>query len=187
MKLWELLLLALALSADAFTVSAAVGLTRRGLRHAFRIIFHFGLFQGLMALLGTLAGIVLLGWIEAWDHWFVLILLGFVGGRMILSAFQEDDSAALASHDLTRGATMVGLSIAVSIDALAAGISLPASGVHIVRAVLIIAATTSLMAFIAWRLAGKIHRGARQAALVLGGIVLIMIGVRTVLDHLSSF
>jgi putative Mn2+ efflux pump MntP len=181
----EIGLLALALSADAFSVSAAVGLTHRGRRRAFRIVWHFGLFQGLFALAGALMGTILIARIRAWDHWIVLLLLGIIGGRMIYNSLKGNDPEEYVPQDLTRGMVMIGLSVAVSIDAFAAGISLPASNAPIYLSCLVITLATLCMSTAAWFLAGYIQPNARRGAEFIAGLILIGIGIRTVLDHLS--
>ena len=120
MSVLEIVLLSLALAADAFSVGAALGLRYHRPREVFRVAFHFGLFQALLALVGALVGGALLGAIAGVDHWVAFGLLAALGGRMIWSGWRGGESEA-PSVDLTRGWSLVGLSLAVSIDALAAG------------------------------------------------------------------
>ena len=181
METVQLVLLAIALSADAFSVSAVVGLHCRGLRRAFRITFHFGLFQSLFTLMGAMAGTLILPLIAQWDHWLVFVLLVFIGGRMALEGLRGKDQSEKVPPDLTRGMTMIGLSVAVSIDGL------PALSVQLIPAVAVIGIITTLISILAWNIAGSISTRFRSTAEVIGGVVLIAIGVRTVLQHLQIF
>ncbi len=122
MSLYEILLLSLALAADAFAVGICVGVNHHRPRQIFRLSFHFGLFQALMALAGMLGGRLLLELIQVWDHWLAFGLLAFIGGRMLLGDGSGETKAA--KRDPTRGGSLVGLSLAVSMDALAAGVGI---------------------------------------------------------------
>lgn len=184
MSAFEIVVLALALAADAFTVGAALGLRYRSARQTFRLAFHFGLFQALMPLLGALVGTLLLRWVEPWDHWVAFLLLTALGVRMISAGLggAEDEAEA---RDLTRGFSLIGFSLAVSIDALAAGLALPAAEVPILPAVVLIGVVTGLATLVAIRLAGSIARRVGSRAEVVAGVVLILIGARIVLSHLG--
>ena len=100
--------------------AAGLVLERVGFRHLFRLAFHFGLFQFLMPVLGWLAGRTVVQYVEAWDHWLAFGLLSFVGGKAIWEAFHQKEQSA-HHDDPTRGLTLVMLSVATSIDALAVG------------------------------------------------------------------
>jgi putative Mn2+ efflux pump MntP len=180
----EVFLLALALSADAFSVGAALGLRYRSARQTFRIAFHFGLFQALMPLVGALVGTFLLHFVESWDHWIAFLLLAVLGLRMIRDGLGEAKREE-ENRDLTRGWSLVGLSVAVSIDALAAGLALPAAEVPIVPAVALIGVVTGLATLVAIRLSGSIARRIGSRAEILAGVVLVLIGVRIVASHLG--
>ena len=183
MPFLEILILALALSADAFSVGAAVGLRHPGARQVFRLSFHFGLFQSLMSLAGALAGLLFVRYVESCDHWIVFALLTLIGLRMIyLSVKSEPDR--LADADLTRGWALIGLSLAVSIDALGAGVSLPAAGAHIPTAVIVIGVISALATLCAMRLADKVRAWLGRRCEVAAGIVLILLGAWTLIDHL---
>src|SRR5512145_3318729 len=130
---WLTLLgIALALAMDAFAVALGAGLTLERLtgRHLFRLGFHFGLFQAMMPVVGWLAGLTVQHWIAAYDHWVAFGLLAFVGGKMLYEALRSEDEEKEAG-DPTRGLTLVILSVATSIDALAVGLSLAMLGVNI--------------------------------------------------------
>ena len=169
--IWNILLLSIALAADAFSVGAAVGLHHRQLRQIFRLSFHFGLFQGLLPLTSGLAGRELLRYISSWDHWVAFGTLLFIGIRMIYGALAPDNNEKQV--DLTRGIYLVTLSLAVSIDALAAGIGIAAMNIPIIPAVSLIAAVTMLATIIAMRLSGKIQKRWGSRVEILGGLMLI--------------
>lgn len=184
MSFLEIFVLALALAADAFSVGAAAGLRHRQGRQVFRLAFHFGLFQALMPLVGALAGTVLLRWVEAWDHWLVFAILAVLGGRMILGGLQ---SAQEQRHpeDLTRGVRLIGLSVAVSIDALAAGIGLAAAQAPIALSVTIIGLVAAAATAIAMRAASHLPKSTGPVSEVAAGVVLVLLGTKTVLEHLG--
>lgn len=182
----EILILAMALAADAFSVGAAVGLRHPAARQVFRLSFHFGLFQSLMSLAGALAGAFLLRYVEGCDHWIVMALLVLIGGRMIYVAW-KGDSEKYADTDLTRGFSLIGLSLAVSIDALGAGVSLPASNANIPLAVTVIGIVAALATSLAMRLADKVRDWMGRRCEMIAGIVLILLGIWTPIDHLRMF
>ncbi len=180
----EILLLALALSADAFSVGAVLGLRYSSPRQVFRLAFHFGLFQALLPLAGVLLGTLLVRWVAAADHWIAFGLLAALGIRMIRTGVTNQDAAAAQAVDLTRGWSLVGFSLAVSIDALAAGITFPTWHVAVAPAVatfgIVTAAATAVAmtaaSSIAGRLGGRVEIG--------GGCVLIALGLKILSDHL---
>jgi len=184
MDFFQILLVALALAADAFSVGAVLALRYRRARQVFRVAFHFGLFQALFPLVGAILGGALLVHVERFDHWVAFGLLALVGGRMIWSGLHQA-SERTTSVDLTRGWSLVGLSVAVSIDALAVGITLPATGTPVGLAVTsfgVVAgfATLVAMCFVApfaRRLGGRIE--------VAAGLVLVALGLKILQDHMG--
>ena len=116
---------AFALAMDAFAVSVASGITLKNItfRQTFRLSWHFGVFQALMPIIGWSAGISIRSYIEHFDHWIAFGLLLFVGGNMIREAFHNEEDKK-QKKDPTKGTTLVILSVATSIDALAVGLSL---------------------------------------------------------------
>jgi putative Mn2+ efflux pump MntP len=180
----QVLALAFALSADAFSVGAALGLRYRTARQTFRLAFHFGLFQALMPLLGALLGGALMRFAESFDHWIAFALLACLGARMIWAGLKgrADEADAV---DRTRGWQLVFFSVAVSIDALAAGLALPAARVPVLWAVTVFGVVTAIATFVAIRLAGPIAGRIGHRAEVIAGVVLIAIGAKILLDHLG--
>jgi len=181
-----LLGLALALAMDAFAVALGTGtvLARLTGRHLFRLGFHFGLFQALMPVIGWLAGQTVVQWVSSWDHWLAFSLLALVGGRMIYEACSDEEKTD--GRDPTKGLSLVLLSIATSIDALAVGFSLSIIGVSIWMPALVIGLVAGVLTVIGMLMGGRI--GARWGSRVeiLGGLVLIAIGTRILIEHLAS-
>jgi putative Mn2+ efflux pump MntP len=183
--LFDLLVLACALSADAFSVGAALGLRYRSARQTFRLAFHFGLFQALLPLIGALLGSVMLRFVEEADHWVAFGLLTFLGLRMLRGGLAGGDAERVRDVDLTRGWNLVGFSLAVSIDALAAGISLPAAGAPIALAVALFGIVTGLATLVAIRLAGSIAARLGSRIEMVAGVVLIALGLKILNEHIA--
>jgi putative Mn2+ efflux pump MntP len=184
MNLFEVFLIALSMAMDAFAVCLSAGAQERtsGPRPTFRLAFHFGLFQFLMPVLGWFAGASIERYITAYDHWIAFGLLAFVGGRMIISGFNPQ--ADSQKNDPSRGWTLVLLSIAVSIDALAIGLSLGIVGVTIWTPAVIIGVVTGLVSWLGLRMGNKLGEKFGKRMEIAGGIILVLIGVRILLAHL---
>ena len=176
--------IAIALAMDAFAVALGTGLILPKLtgRHLFRFGFHFGLFQALMPVLGWLAGISLREQIEAFDHWLAFGLLTLVGGKMLWEAWQGDDESPRDS-DPTRGLSLVTLSIATSIDALAVGLSLAILGVTIWTPALVIGLIAGVLTVCGMLLGSRLGRAWGTGVEIFGGLVLIAIGVKILIEH----
>ena len=184
MDLIVLLGIALGLAMDAFSVAIGVSVALGGTdgRQTFRLAWHFGLFQALMPVIGWYAGSSMRPWIESWDHWLAFFLLLVVGGRMILESLRSADGGN-APNDPTRGWSLVVLSVATSIDALAVGLTFAALGVGVWIPAAIIGVTAGVMTLIG-TFGGRalgLRFGKRMA--VVGGVVLIAIGTWIVIEH----
>ncbi len=179
-----LLGLAVALAMDAFAVALATALTLPNLtgRHLFRFGWHFGLFQALMPVLGWLAGLAVQQWIAAFDHWVAFGLLGFIGARMVWGATHP--VAADGPADPTRGWSLIMLSVATSIDALAVGLTLAMLEVAIWRPALVIGLVAGVLTVAGMLLGRRLSRRWGPGAELAGGIVLIGIGARILWQHL---
>lgn len=181
-----LLGLALALAMDAFAVALGTGTILHQMtgRHLFRLGFHFGLFQALMPIIGWLAGQTIAGHVEAWDHWIAFALLAIIGGRMIYEAVTDEEKPD--DRDPTRGLSLVMLSVATSIDALAVGFSLSMIGVSIWFPALVIGLVAGALTLVGMMI-GK-RSGDRWGAKVeiLGGCILIGIGLKILFEHLLA-
>jgi putative Mn2+ efflux pump MntP len=185
MSFTTIFLIALSMAMDAFAVSLCSGLKiGPGPRPAFRIAFHFGLFQALMPVIGWLFGNTIEPFVKDFDHWVAFGLLAFVGMRMICSGLGKDEEE---SHkDPSRGWTMVILSIAVSIDALAVGLSLGLLGVNIWTPALVIGLVTGALSLIGLRVGNGFGKRFGKPVEILSGLVLIGIGVRIVISHVGG-
>jgi putative Mn2+ efflux pump MntP len=186
MNFIEIFLIALSMAMDAFAVCLGAGTQERtsGPRPTFRLAFHFGLFQFLMPVLGWFAGATIVRYIASYDHWIAFGLLVFVGGRMIRSGFNPDGVAQ--KNDPSRGWTLVLLSIAVSIDALAVGLSLGIIGVTIWIPAVVIGIVTSLVSWLGLWIGNKLGEKFGKRMEIAGGIILILIGIRILLAHLLA-
>jgi putative Mn2+ efflux pump MntP len=182
MDLLTLVLIAIALGIDAFAVSLSAGayLIRADARQTFRLSFHFGLFQFFMPVLGWLAGFRLAHVIQAVDHWVAFGLLGLIGGKMVWESFQGGEKL---KKDVTRGWSLVALSVATSIDALAVGFSLSMLGTTIIFPAVLIGIVAGLMSLVGVRLGERVSGMLGRRVEFVGGVVLISIGIRIVLEH----
>ncbi len=186
MDLTTILLVALGLSLDAVAVSLASSCyaPRVDWRQALSLSLLFGVFQALMPLAGWLAGLGFKSLIADVDHWVAFILLAFIGGRMIVESRRDGERRKQpACLGLM---TMLGLALATSIDALAVGLSLSALRVGIALPALIIGLVTFLLSLLA-AIAGR-RFSARLAgrAELLGGLILVAIGLKILLEHLQA-
>ena len=178
--------LAVGLGMDAFAVAIVVGSSgeRLSLRRVFRLSFHFGLFQFLMPIIGWALGLSVASYIEAVDHWLALALLTYVGVKMIRES-RSDDSAPDSGGDPTRGWTLVALSVATSIDALAVGLSMAFLQVSVLGPSVIIGLVAAAMTATGMSLGCRLGRKFGRRMEFIGGLLLIGIGVRIVLEHLG--
>jgi putative Mn2+ efflux pump MntP len=185
----EILLIALALAMDAFTVALAVGLhlsngNSIGPRRYFRLSFHFGLFQFLMPILGWVAGMTVRGYIETVDHWIAMGLLTYIGVKMIRDSGK---SREYTRPDPTRGVSLIVLSIATSIDALASGLSMAILGVSIIYPSVVIGIVAAFFTLIGMRLGRRLGLRWRSKIAILGGLILIGIGLKILAEHLLGW
>jgi putative Mn2+ efflux pump MntP len=185
MGLTALFGLALALALDAFAVAVGAGLTLQPLtrRHVFRLSFHFGLFQALMPVLGWSLGAAAQHRLSAYDHWIAFALLSAIGGKMIWEA-SRDGTARGSPRDPTRGLSLVTLSVATSIDALAVGLTLGMLGSGILLPAVVIGLVCATLTAIGMVLGWRIGRTWNRRVEVLGGVTLVLIGLKVLLEHL---
>lgn len=197
MSLISILLTSIALSMDAFAVSITKGMTIKNIttKLAFKIAFFFGLFQGGMPLIGWTLGISFEGYIKAFDHWIALILLSFLGIKMIYESIKgedEDEVALDIAQDNTQNnfndndiktKDLIVLSVATSIDALAVGVSFAFLNIDIVPVVSAIAIITFIVCFIGILIGKQIGPILKNYAEIIGGIILICIGINIFNEH----
>jgi manganese efflux pump family protein len=177
---------ALALGADAFAVATVVAASLPAFtaRHTFRLAWHFGLFQSMMTTIGWFGGEGLSRLMSGINYWIAFGLLLALGLNMVRQAGHPEERAK--DFDPTRGWSLVGLSVATSIDALAVGISLGLLGTSIERPALVIGGVALAMTFVGTRIGMKTGVYLGQWAERIGGIVLIAIGVKILADYLTG-
>jgi len=182
----EVLLIAVGMAMDAFAVSLGIGAMPygRGPRPAFRLSFHFGLFQAVMPVLGWLAGSTVANLISSVDHWVALGLLAFVGLRMIRSGLNPSDEPL--PYDPSRGGSLVMLSVATSIDAFAIGLTLAMLRVSIWFPAAVIGVVTVVLSLVGVLLGRRLGKLFGKRMEIVGGLILIGIGLRVVITHLSG-
>ena len=188
MGLGELLLLAVGVSMDAFAVSICKGLAMKkaGLKEGLTCGIWFGGFQALMPLIGFFLGTLFAEAIEAVDHWVAFVLLGIIGFNMLKEAFSKDCDCC-EEHDADLSVkTMFVMAVATSIDALAVGISLAMAGnVNIILAVLLIGAFTCGMSAMGVKIGNVFGSRFEKKAQMAGGAILILLGLKILLEHLG--
>lgn len=183
MSFSSIFLISLSMAMDAFAVSLGSGVKiEPGPRSIFRIAFHFGLFQALLPIVGWQFGNTIEPYVKDFDHWVAFGLLAVVGVRMLRSGLSNDEEVIL--KDPSRGWTMVMLSVAVSIDALAVGLSLAFMKVSIWKPALLIGLVTGALSLIGLRMGSAVGERFGKSVEVLGGLVLIGIGARIVIAHI---
>jgi putative Mn2+ efflux pump MntP len=174
---------------DAFAVAIATGIvlgTVSG-RQTFRLAFHFGLFQFLMPVIGYLAGMSVEGYIKGYDHWLAFGLLAYIGGKLVHDGGWGGGEEGNGGKDPTKGISLVVLSVATSIDALAVGISLGVlRGGAIVYPGIVIGLVACTFT------AAGLHLGKRLGSVfgrrmeIVGGLILVAIGLKILFDHLRG-
>ena len=184
----ELLLIGVGLSMDAFAVAVCQGLCmpRLNLRFALVIALFFGGFQALMPFAGWLLGAQFAGYIQQIDHWLAFVLLAVIGGKMLWEAFTEDEDEGDGkdAEKIDLGEYLI-LAIATSIDALAVGISFAALSVYIVPAVSLIGVTTFIFSVAGIAIGHTFGARYEKPATIVGGVVLVLIGLKILLEHLG--
>jgi len=180
-----LLVTSVGLSMDAFAMALCSGMSIDKYlgRKAFKVAFFFGLFQGMMPLIGYLAGLSVESYIKDYDHFIAFGLLVFIGGRMILEAF-KDDGASCCEEMLSTGRLTI-TAIATSIDALAVGISMAAIGADIWVCAPVIAAVTFVICFVGVCMGKSLGSKLGKHASIIGGVTLCLIGVKILLEHIG--
>lgn len=183
----ELFFIGVGLSADAFSVSVCKGLNMRKLNmvHAYIIALFFGGFQAIMPLIGYLLGTSFSKYIEAFDHWIAFALLAFIGGKMVIEAVKEKDGDEEEKTDVLKMGELTVLAVATSIDALAVGITFAFLKVNILFSILIIGVTTFALSLGGVLLGNRFGAKYKNKAEIAGGVILILIGLKILLEHLG--
>lgn len=186
----SIFLIGVALSMDAFAVSVCKGLASKTIdwNRAFVVALSFGVFQAVMPLIGWLLGESVQWLIEPVDHWIACALLAGIGAKMIWDAFhdEDDDDAGAESADAKSFLVeLLLLSIATSIDAFVVGISFSMAQIPIVEAMVIIGITTFVLCLVGYGVGNRFGARFEKPATIAGGIVLILLGIKIVLEHLG--
>jgi len=183
MNFLEIAGLSCALAMDAFAVAVSNGITikENHLLHAFRIAFFFGLFQAVMPVLGWFLGQTFSAYVSRFDHWIAFGLLAFVGGRMIR---ESRDMNKQECRNCSHFPTLLLMSLATSIDALAVGFSFAFLGIGILFPVLCIGVITFILSLVGFRLGFRLMHLAEDKMEMIGGLVLIAIGLKILAEHL---
>ena len=185
MGLIELFLIAVGLSMDAFAVSVCKGLAmpKCTFKKAAIVGLWFGGFQALMPAIGYVLGAQFQEAIASIDHWIAFVLLALIGGNMIHEALDNDEEEADASLNVK---TMFLLAVATSIDALAIGITFAFLKVNIIPAVCFIGIVTFIISFAGVKIGNVFGARYKNKAEIVGGIILILLGLKILLEHLGS-
>lgn len=187
MGITELLMIGVGLSMDAFAASVCKGLNMRSRLnyvHAAIIALLFGGFQALMPLAGYILGMNFRQYIVKYDHWTAFALLTFIGGKMIYEALKGGDEESCCSGRLDIKELFI-LAVATSIDALAVGITFAFLQVNICMSAAVIGATTFVLSFAGVILGNKFGSRYKNKAELAGGVILIIMGVKILLEHLG--
>ncbi len=184
MGILELFLLAVGLSMDAFAVAVCKGLALKQVKPAQMALvgLWFGGFQALMPVVGYFVGVQFKDAITAIDHWIAFVLLAIIGGNMIREAFSREEEEADASLSFKK---MLPLAVATSIDALAVGVSFAFLDVQIGIAASFIGVVTFLLSAAGVKVGSLFGAKYKQRAELVGGVILVLLGVKILLEHLG--
>lgn len=182
MSLFEILVIAIGVSMDAFAVAICKGLSVSKLRpsHALKTGLWFGGFQALMPLIGYFAGVRFADVVSSVDHWIAFILLGFIGANMIKESFSREEEIHDSDFSFK---TMLAMAVATSIDALAVGVSFAFLRVRIWMAVLIIGLMTALFSIAGVRIGNVFGSRYKSLAELVGGVILLLMGIKILIEH----
>ena len=184
----ELVLIGVGLSMDAFAVALCKGLSMRRVNyaHAAVIALFFGVFQAVMPLIGWVLGTQFARYITSVDHWIAFVLLGYIGGKMIWDALHEaPETAPCAGEGRLDLKELLMLAVATSIDALAVGITFAFLQVSILPAVATIGLITFALSFAGVVVGNRFGTRFQKKAEIAGGVVLVLIGLKILLEHLG--
>lgn len=182
MSIWEIFVIGIGLSMDAFAVSVCKGLSVKKIqpKHCLLAGVYFGGFQALMPLVGWVLGRQFESLIKSVDHWIAFVLLALIGANMVREAFSPDEG----QNDSFTPRTMLPLAVATSIDALAVGVTFAFLEVQILPAVLMIGVTTFALSAAGIKTGGVFGNRFQSKAELAGGIVLILMGIKILIEHL---
>ena len=184
MNFIEIFLIGISLAVDAFAVSICKGLSMKKyeVKKGLIIGIYFGIFQGIMPIIGYLLGTTFENLITSIDHWIAFVLLLTIGANMIREALSSDEET---NNDKVDIKTMIPLAVATSIDALAIGITFAFFKVNILTATIIITITTFILSIIGTKIGNKFGIKYKNKAEFIGGLILILMGIKILLEHLK--
>lgn len=185
MGIFDLIVIAIGLSMDAFAVSICKGLSVKRVqpKHLLTAGAYFGGFQALMPLIGYMLGRQFESMITSIDHWIAFVLLAIIGGNMVREALGDDDEKQNDSFSFT---TMLPLAIATSIDALAIGVTFAFLRVDIIPAVLLIGVITFGFSAVGIKIGNVFGTKYKSKAELAGGVILILLGIKILIEHLTA-
>lgn len=185
MSILSIILTAIGLAMDAFAVSLSIGMSvSKGekIKTAIKAGAYFGLFQGIMPLIGWLLGIKFTKYIQSFDHWVAFILLGIIGLKMIIDGIKNDDDDDITEYSNKK---FIILAVATSIDALAVGVTFAFLNINIFLAVAIIALVTFVLSMAAVYLGEIIGSIIKNKSGIFGGVILVIMAFKILLEHLG--
>ena len=184
MSILEILLIAIGLAMDAFTVSICKGLSMKKMNWKKAIIvgLYFGIFQALMPIIGYFLGSTFEDLVTHIDHWIAFGLLAIIGGNMIKDAFSKECDSF---DDDVRFKAMIVLAIATSIDALAVGITFAFLKVNLILAISMIGVITFILAIVGTKVGNRFGDKYEKKAELVGGVILILLGIKILLEHMG--
>ena len=184
MGIIEIVLIGLSLAMDAFAVSICKGLSMKKMnwKSAIIISLYFGIFQAFMPVVGYFLGSTFESYVTNIDHWIAFILLSLIGGNMIKESFDSEDKK---KNDKIDFKTMIVLAIATSIDALAIGITFAFFEVNLLLSISIIGIITFLLSIIGVKIGNKFGDKYQNKAEFVGGLILVLLGIKILLEHLG--
>lgn len=184
MSFLEIMIISVGLAMDAFAVSIGSGTlsSMRDMRSKLRLAFHFGLFQFLMPVIGWFLGNTVQSYVEKYDHWIAFALLFYVGAKMIYESIGNDNGTR---QNPSKGKNLIILSVATSIDALAVGFTLAMLSVNIWYPCIVIGIVTALLSITGIQLGEKLGVRFGKKMELIGGLVLIGIGLKILIEHIS--
>jgi manganese efflux pump family protein len=185
LSLLEIILISIGLAMDCLAVSISCSIIKKEIRffEALKIGLFFGFFQGLMPVIGWLLGLSFKDYILAFDHWIAFGILGFIGVKMIIESLKKSDKKEL---EITSLWLILNLSIATSIDALMIGVSFAFLQVSLLKTVIIIGGVTLFISMVGFRLGKSLGSVFGRSAELVGGVVLIGIGLKILIEHLIA-
>ena len=187
MGIFELLLIGVGLSMDAFAAAVCKGLSMRKIHYGRAAVIggFFGGFQAAMPLIGWFLGKQFQSYITNFDHWVAFLLLAFIGIKMIVEAVRSGLDAPAVQEDRLQIRELVILALATSIDALAVGITFAFLQINIWAAISIIGITTFILSFLGVMVGNRFGVRYKQKAEIAGGVILVLIGLKILLEHLG--